>query len=225
MQNGAVIFDLDGTLIDSAPAILDAYSAVLEEAGIESFVPLDGGLIGPPLAEALAKISGSSDAALLRTLAKGFKRHYDTAGVAATRVYPGIEAMLERFGTAGVEMHISTNKRWTVTHAILEHLGWSDCFVSIYALDMVEPRLPGKQQLLAKQIAEQRIDPASTVYVGDRSEDGDAAEGNGLAFCYAAWGYGGLVRDEVNPEWRWLGHAAEIDHSILRIERVRATVS
>ncbi|MBZ0105894.1 MAG: HAD family hydrolase [Sulfuricella denitrificans] len=206
---GVFVFDFDGTLIDSAPGILEAFSAAMNDAGIVSCVPLDSNLIGPPLAETLMRISGSSDAALIRLLTEKFKHHYDSAGVASTHAYPGVETMLERFMETGVPMHVSTNKRLSVTRAIIEKLGWQDRFASVYALDMVEPRLPGKAQLLSKQIGEQGIDSARTCYVGDKLEDGHAADANGLAFFYASWGYGGLERGQMDARWRWLNHPAD----------------
>jgi len=208
-KTGVFVFDFDGTLIDSAPGILEAFAAALSDAGIVPAVSLDSSLIGPPLAETLARISGSNDSAVIQLLSGKFKRYYDSAGVAATHAYPGVDAMLDRFSATGSVMHISTNKRFSVTQAIIEHLGWNDRFASVYALDMVEPRLPGKAQLLSKQIEEQGLDPARTCYVGDKREDGHAADANGLAFYYASWGYGGLERGQLDSGWNWLNQPAD----------------
>jgi phosphoglycolate phosphatase len=205
-----LIFDLDGTLIDSAPGILNAFAAALREVDIEPQVSLDSGLIGPPLTEMLIRLSGSDDPVLIQTLSGHFKLHYDSAGVAATDAYPGVDEMLNRFAASGAVMHIGTNKRLSVTQAILARLGWRDHFVSIYALDMVEPRLPGKTQLLSKQLGEQRLDPAATVYVGDKFEDGQAADANGLEFHYASWGYGDLQRAQLDAQWNWLSHPLDL---------------
>lgn len=210
MGDNTLIFDFDGTLIDSAPGILNAFAEALRETGIEPCTPLDHSLIGPPLTETLKRLSGSDDEALIQSLTDSFKRHYDTTGVITTGAYPGIDAMLAHFAEAGMAMHISTNKRISVTLAILDHLGWGDRFVSVYALDMVTPRLPGKAQLLTKQLAEQQLDPASTIYVGDKYEDGEAAEANGLAFHYASWGYGDLRREQLGIGWNWLHAPADL---------------
>lgn len=205
-----IVFDFDGTLIDSAPGILDAFSAAMDDAGIVPCVSLDTSLIGPPLAETLMRISGSNDATLIRSLSEKFKHHYDRAGVATTRAYPGVDSMLDDFLAAGALLHVCTNKRLSVTHAILENLGWKKRFVSVYALDMVEPRLPGKIQLLSKQIAEQQLDPASTIYVGDKREDGHAAEANDLDFYYASWGYGDLQLKHMSTRWNWLNQPDDL---------------
>lgn len=213
LTNKTLIFDFDGTLIDSAPGILNAFADALRETGTPPKVALDSSLIGPPLKETLMRLSGSDDPALIQSLSEHFKHHYDSTGVAATDAYPGIEEMLEAFAATGTVMHISTNKRLSVTHAILARLGWQDRFTSVYALDMVEPRLPSKAQLLSKQLSEQRLDPARTVYIGDKLEDGEAAKANGLAFHYASWGYGDLQRAQLDDCWNWLSHPADLSKS------------
>jgi phosphoglycolate phosphatase len=156
------------------------------------------------------RLSGSDDPALIRTLTERFKAHYDTSGVAATHAYPGIDAMLQHFAQAGAVMHIATNKRLGVTRSILENLGWQDHFATVYALDMVEPRLPGKTQLLAKQISEQGLDTGTTLYIGDKREDGEAAEANALTFFYASWGYGELDREQLDKDWHWLNQPMQL---------------
>lgn len=213
-MNKTLVFDLDGTLIDSAPAILQAFADTLHESGITPRVSLDSGLIGPPLKETLIRLSGSDDTKLTETMTGRFKHHYDSAGVAATEAYPGIDEMLNEFAKAGAAMHICTNKRISVTHAILARLGWRDRFISVYALDMVEPRLPGKTQLLSKQMVEQQLDPAATIYVGDKLEDGQAAQANGLEFHYASWGYGELLRAQLENDWNWLDHPADLNNKL-----------
>lgn len=209
-ETDAWLFDFDGTLIDSAPGILAAYAAVLHEAGLAPSIPLNASLIGPPLSETLIRISGSSDTRLIQDLTEKFKQHYDTAGVLATYAYPGVDGMLDKLAAAGRPMHISTNKRLSVTLSMIEHLGWQRHFTSVYALDMVQPRLPGKTQLLSRQLAEQKLDPAHTCYVGDKYEDGLAAQANALIFHYAAWGYGDLQQAQLAPGWHWLNQPADL---------------
>jgi phosphoglycolate phosphatase len=214
MVNKALVFDFDGTLIDSAPGILRAFADALRESGTAPKVSLDSSLIGPPLKETLMRLSGSDDPALIRALSEHFKHHYDSIGVATTGAYLGIDEMLNEFSKAGVIMHLSTNKRLSVTQAILARLGWRNHFVSVYALDMVEPRLSGKTQLLSKQLSEQQLDPTATIYIGDKFEDGQAAKANGLEFHYASWGYGDLQREQLDGNWNWLSRPADLNKSL-----------
>jgi phosphoglycolate phosphatase len=205
-----IVFDFDGTLVDSAPAILTAFAAALDDEGRPPCVPLDATLIGPPLKETLMRLSGSNDSGLIERLSALFKQHYDTQGVLTTPAYPGVEDMLRRLRTQGTALHVCTNKRLSVTLAILEQLGWQDAFISVYALDMSEPRLPGKAQLLAKQISEQKLSAEQAIYVGDKREDGLAANANGVPFHYAAWGYGDLQRTQMEATWTWLQHPEQV---------------
>jgi phosphoglycolate phosphatase len=57
---------------------------------------------------------------------------------------------------------------------------------------------------------EQQLDPARTIYVGDKREDGQAAEANELAFYYASWGYGGLQREQLDADWGWLSQPQDL---------------
>ena len=72
-----ILFDLDGTLIDSSPGILASFARVLEANGLAPAVPLEASLIGPPLAVTLRQVSGVRDEALLARLVDAFKADYD----------------------------------------------------------------------------------------------------------------------------------------------------
>ncbi len=184
-----VLFDLDGTLVDSAPSILAGFSAVVERHGIAPQVPLDSRLIGPPLLPTLARISGSDDPAALDAMAVTFKAWYDSEGYTHTAVYPGIDAALRALA-ARATLYIVTNKRIHPTRQILAHLGWTGLFGGAYAQDAFEPPLASKAAVIAWVLAQHGIEPAQALYVGDRAEDGEAATANALAFAWANWGYG-----------------------------------
>ena len=76
-----VLFDLDGTLIHSAPGILAAFRKVLADAGIEPVDAVDERVIGPPLMKTLARLSGLEPGERLDAVATAFKATYDTVGV------------------------------------------------------------------------------------------------------------------------------------------------
>lgn len=210
-----VLFDLDGTLIDSAPAILASYRQAFEAAGCTPVVPVEAAIVGPPLTETLQLLSGSHDPALIARLAEHFKDSYDTAGYRQTAAYAGVDAMLARLVAGGRRLSIATNKRLRPTRLILEHLGWSGHFDAVYALDMFEPRLPDKATMIARLLAEQRIPVDAAVYVGDRSEDGFSADANRLPFLAATWGYGSLAPQDMAPHWRALSSPAALAGAIL----------
>lgn len=196
-----VIFDLDGTLIDSAPAILASFRAAFEAAGREPAVAIDESIIGPPLAETLALLSGSRDAATIADLGARFAAVYDTTGLLATEPYPGVGDMLHRLAAEGRRLHIATNKRIVPTRKILAHLGWDGLFETVYALDLFTPRLPDKAAMIGRLLADRGIPAEEAVYVGDREEDGLSADANRLPFLAATWGYGSLPAEAVRPGW------------------------
>lgn len=185
-----IVFDFDGTLVDSAPGVIYTLSAILRNRCIRPQVPLNSNLIGPPLAEILARLTGWDDTGRLTGLIEDFKRIYDHEGVRSTAPYPGVDALLQTLSSQGMRLHIATNKRIHPTRLILKHLGWSAWFSSIYAIDMREPHVSDKAELIREQMEQQRIDPGSACYVGDRVEDGRAADSQPIPFFLAAWGYG-----------------------------------
>ncbi len=189
MKIETLIFDLDGTLIDSAPAILASFAHVLQMHGMEPVQPLTGELIGPPLQQTLAKISGSQDPALLNVLTSAFKAHYDSRGYLNTPAFDGVDAMLKRLTQQSIPLYIATNKRATPTALIIDLLGWRDYFQGVFALDSITPAAPNKGHLLRHIISSLQLNVQNTLYVGDRSDDRRAAQEAGLAYFHANWGY------------------------------------
>lgn len=196
-----LIFDLDGTLIDSSASILAGFAAALDDLKIAPKLPLTATVIGPPLRETLANLTGSSDAGLLDSLTSSFKNYYDTEGYKATTVFSGVDEMLKQMHAAGAALHIATNKRLLPTHLILKHLGWGDLFASVYALDARSPAFASKAAMIAGLMQDQGIAHLSAAYVGDRPEDGLAADANGLPFYAAEWGYSAFPVNGTPAHW------------------------
>lgn len=184
-----LLFDLDGTLVDSAPSILAGFAAVAQRHGFAPRVPLDSGLIGPPLLPTLQRFSGIDEPAAVQDMAATFTAWYDTQGYRQTVVYAGIDDALRALAQRAT-LHIVTNKRILPTRLILDHLGWRERFASICSPDAFDPALPSKAAVLCRVLAAHGISPAHALYVGDRTEDGEAATANALAFVWAGWGYG-----------------------------------
>jgi phosphoglycolate phosphatase len=198
-----VIFDLDGTLVDSAPGILAAFRAVLTAHQIAPRVPLDQAIIGPPLQETLTLLTGVKDESVLVQLANDFKQRYDTEGVLATPAYPGIAELLTKLREQNRTLHIATNKRFAPSRSIVAHLGWSANFSSLHALDMYAPRLANKAVMLANLLRELNLSSDNCVYVGDKIEDAEAADNNQLPFIAAQWGYGNFTQSNHPQHWKF----------------------
>ena len=210
-----ILFDLDGTLIDSAPAILASFRAAFAQTGIAPAVAIDESVIGPPLTETLQLLSGSDDPALIGRLADAFKASYDGAGYRETAAYAGVGELLAELAGAGLTLSIATNKRIHPTRLILDHLGWRRHFAHVYALDLISPRLPNKAAMIARLLADQGIAKEQAIYVGDRSEDGESADTNGLPFIAVTWGYGSLNAAEMRAGWRAAAQPAALGAMLL----------
>jgi phosphoglycolate phosphatase len=187
----SLIFDLDGTLVDSTNGILASLEAVFNSYGLRPAVPLSSSLIGPPLHETLCLLCPNYNEATLEQLASSFKTHYDTLGFQQTIPFPGVDKMLNALAAANVHLNIATNKRNRPTLQILEALCWSGLFDQVLSPDSYSPQLPNKASILEQLLTEVNLVATDCLYIGDRLDDYKAAKAIGIPFALAAWGFEG----------------------------------
>lgn len=186
-----VIFDLDGTLIDSAPDIHAAGNAVLAAEGLapvteaqsRSFIGNGARVFVERLERAGA---GSNNPDRTARMHQNFLGKYETAH-ALTRVYPGVEAALESLRTAGCRMAICTNKPSAPTHTVLAHFGLAGLFEAVIGGDTLPVIKPDPAPLHAA-IAALGGDSA-VVFVGDSEVDAATAQAAGVPFALFTRGY------------------------------------
>jgi len=193
-----VVFDLDGTLVDSAPSILASMLAAFIEEGIEPTRPLTPEIIGPPLTAAMASLINDSNIGKLPRLLETFKRHYDESGYRETRIYEGVPEMLKELREMGMSIYIATNKRIQPTRKIVNYFGWTALFDGLYSLDSFEPEAKDKIAMLQRLNHALPDSSLDKIYIGDRAEDGIAAAKNGFQFLWASWGYGVTELEAIN---------------------------
>jgi phosphoglycolate phosphatase len=195
MSPAAILFDFDGTLIDSAPSILASFAVALQHTGLKAAVPLTPSLIGPPLLTTVGTLLGTDDEPTRQRFAAAFREQYDLAGYRHTVAYDGVPALLEGLHEAGIHLYIVTNKRIAPTRRILAHLRWEHWFRGVYALDALQPPAPNKKWRVQEVLPLAALRAPDTWMVGDSAEDQSSAEGNALRFFAACWGYGQALGD------------------------------
>jgi phosphoglycolate phosphatase len=179
----AVIFDLDGTLIDTAGEIATALERTFHELGHR---PLPAGevrdLIGrgvPSLVErALARVGASDN---LGHAVERFEKHYSQTVGTASRVFPGVHAGLIALAAAKVPMAVVTNKPRFFTEQLLHALGITPFFGAVVAGDDGIRRKPHGDMLVAA-CERMRRAPASTLMLGDSDNDIIAARAAGCRY-------------------------------------------
>lgn len=188
-----IIFDFDGTLIDSAPGILATYSEVLSNERISPAVPLDQNLIGPPLQPTMAKLLGDELAIrkpeLLTQLVEKFKLHYAITGITHTLAYPGADETLQALHDRGKTLYLATNKRVSPTLALIEKFGWQEHFALVYCIDSRTPAYLDKTAMLRQLLLENNLNAQQCLYIGDTHGDYLSARACNIEFLAALWGY------------------------------------
>ena len=185
----SILFDLDGTVVDSKPGILASCSAALRSLGHRPDSLDVGNLIGPPLEEILAKVLGRFGDDRVAEGVLAYRDHYGSAGFLETTVYPGLEPALDQLRTLKAKLYIATSKRTIFAVQILEHLGLIDLFAGVHGS---EPggALDRKADLIADVLRRHELSADQCLMVGDRRQDMEGARANGVATVGVLWGYG-----------------------------------
>lgn len=181
------IFDLDGTLIDSAPGITRAYRAALAEWGYT--LPAEVGvaaMIGPPLLDVCRGLLARFGDTRAEELAARYRALYLEWGWREASLYPGVEDALASLAATGAELHVATAKRTPYALRILDKLGVSDRFASIRGSED-GGRFDDKADLVADVL---RGGAGKAAMVGDSRFDVAAARANAIPAIAVAWGYG-----------------------------------
>jgi len=185
-----ILFDFDGTIIDSAPYVLTAYKQAFAAFDITPKVAITESIIGPPLIATIEMLIGANDSELVKQLADKFMELYDSGVAENTFFYDGISEMLHHLKAQGCELYIATNKRYKPTEAILKHLGFFDLFTEVRAVDQLPVENRSKAQLIKEIMAKYSIKVDDSIYLGDKLDDFIAADANDVGFIAAGWGYG-----------------------------------
>jgi phosphoglycolate phosphatase len=183
-----VLFDLDGTLSDSAPGILSSLRYAFAANGLP---PLDAHtervLLGPPFYESLPPLIGGVEK--LDAVIGAYREKYGEGGMYDTSVYDGVRDVLALLHVSGVRLAVATSKPESYALPIVEHLGLAEFFETVGG-DELDGSLPTKALVIDK-VLRRMGSPASAgvMMVGDRAHDVIGAREHGIACAGAGWGY------------------------------------
>jgi phosphoglycolate phosphatase len=182
----AVLWDLDGTLLDSRRSIRETMNTVLAERGLPGFAPDElARLIGHPLRDILATKTG--DKAAVEAMALRYRECYNESGWVTVRVMPGLEGLLHDLRGAGVRNAVVTSKGQRETEVLLADLGIAHLFDGVVGDDDARPLKPDPAPVREALRLVAAL-PERAVMVGDTTFDAGAAAGAGVPFVGVLWG-------------------------------------
>jgi N-acetyl-D-muramate 6-phosphate phosphatase len=195
----AVLFDLDGTLLDTAPDMVGALNRLREE---HSLAPLPFDAVRSAVSHGAGRVVKvgfpSADGQQLPALQQRFLEIYRSALCRETRLFAGMDEVLEALAGWRMKSGIVTNKAAWLTDPLLADLGIRARFACVVSGDTLAERKPHPLPLLhAAALAE--VHPSECIYVGDAQRDVQAAHAAGMAALVANYGY--LRADEDSRDW------------------------
>ena len=189
MKFESVIFDLDGTIVNSGEGIVKSVSYALEKMGIVDFDESENyRFIGPPLIESFMKFY-SMTGEEARCAVECFRERYNVLGVHECSVYPGVRELLLELKKQGVKLYIGSSKPEKYIRQILENekLAYLFDYISGATLD---GSIETKEQVLTQLFENATVNKSTAVMVGDRFHDIEGAHALGLQCISVLYGFG-----------------------------------
>ncbi|CAA9584251.1 MAG: Phosphoglycolate phosphatase [uncultured Thermomicrobiales bacterium] len=204
LDGATIAFDLDGTLVESAPDVIGAVNAVLIAEGLEPLPYHEGrplisrGARGV-LLYALTAAGAQDAAARVDSLFGRFLAHYGAHVADESRPFPGAVRALEVLGAAGARRVVCTNKPTGLSHRLLAELGMDDLVDGVVGVDAVSAVKPAAAHLI-EAVAAVGGDLARTVMVGDADTDAGSARAAGTPLILVDFGYTEIPAAELAPD-------------------------
>lgn len=219
LRDATIVFDLDGTLVDTAPDLTNALNDALTRRG---HIAISQGTIRPAVGfgarvmieEALRRAGAAED---IDEMLTEFLVHYEANIAAESRPFPGAVASLETLAAAGAKLAVCTNKREYLSRKLLEALGLKHYFQSVAGRDTFAVSKPDPGHL-TQVIALAGGVPSRAVMVGDSDVDISTAKSASVPSILVSFGYAPEAIGELAPD-------AIIDHFDELVPKATALLS
>ncbi|KAF0227247.1 MAG: phosphoglycolate [Beijerinckiaceae bacterium] len=214
------LVDLDGTITNPKPGIIASFRHALMELGLPApEVEELLWVIGPPLRHSFPKLGVPADK--IEVALEHYRAFYSAGAMFDAPVYAGMREALAALRESGITLVVATSKPHVMARPILEHFGLDTQFHAIHGAEL-DGRNDDKGDLLAHILAEEGVDPARAVMIGDRLFDVNAAKRHAIQAIGVLWGYGGHA--ELTEAG--VTHLCETPHDLAAlVERCRAAAS
>jgi phosphoglycolate phosphatase len=199
-----LVFDLDGTLADTAGDLIATLNVILASEGLAAI----------PFADARKLIGGGAKMLIQRGFAAGardlppdrldrlyaaFIERYESHIVDESRLFPGVEAALDRFTAAGYALAVCTNKLERASRLLLQALGVADRFRAICGQDTFKIAKPDRR-IFDLTVAQSDGDPGQAIMVGDSATDIETARAAQAPVIAVDFGYSDLPIENFRPD-------------------------
>ena len=189
-----IIFDLDGTLIDSSKGIFSAFSlaASLFDLPTPTFRHFSS-LIGPPIRDIIRLIYPKLDLSISEKFVSNFRHFYDSQCYSSFSIYPNVQSSLHKFVDSGFRIYVVTNKPTAPACTILSSLNLINLFGAVIGIDypcsLSRPPFSSKSEALSFLLAKYSLINSSCLYVGDTFKDYESCKSLCLPFIGASYGF------------------------------------
>lgn len=212
----ALLFDLDGTLLDTAP---DFITALNKQLGLHGRAPLPDHAIRSSVTNGSVGLiqegfGMAPDHVQFETLRKEFLELYFTNLADRTALFAGLQQVLDDCKARGIPWGVVTNKPWRYTEATMVQLGLMDTAATVICPDHVKRAKPDPASILLA-CSEIATAPQDCLYVGDHVRDIEAGRAAGTRNIAAAWGY--IEASENINDWQadWIVDQSQQLHGLL----------
>lgn len=217
-----VVFDLDGTLLDTAPDLLRALNKILDGEGLAAVARADvQGLFGYGARALIGEGFRRAERPLMETnfpeLIERFVAFYAAEIAVETRPYPGLVSALDRLGDCGFGLAVCTNKRERLAQAVLEGTGLASRFAAVVGGDSFPEHKPHPRPLI-EAIVQAGGATNGAVMVGDSETDIATARAAGVPVIAVDFGYTDRPATELGAD-AVIGHYDEIGQAIETLMR------
>ena len=213
----AIVWDLDGTLVESAPDLATALNALLNEQGqqghtVTNVRPMIGGGVAKLIERGFRASGAALDEAARDALVPRFMEIYTACATQSTALVPHAREVLNHFYHAGIKQGLCTNKPYSVTQLILSALDISGFFESVIGGDSTSMKKPHPLPLMTC-LEELKTLPEDAVMIGDSGADVGAARAAKVQIILVPDGYTGVPAVSLGADYV-VGNLADIPNSI-----------